>query len=122
MTTCMWTVTRILKAAMAGVERLPGQPALQGSDIVCRQAAFARGRNHDFHVARSRRAAEASSRDIDESAPPPAGSNDRQHVCAIKPGRDILPTVKRDAIARGEPPEQPMHAAARLRPNRGIAI
>jgi len=54
--------------------------------------------------------------------PPLAASNDRQHFRVIKSGRDILPPVKRDAVARREPPEEPMHAAAEMRCNRGVAI
>ena len=66
--------------------------------------------------------ARARPRDIDESALPLAGSNDRQHFRPIKSGRDILPPIKGDAIARREPPENSMHAVAGLRCNRGIAI
>ena len=107
---------------MAGGQRLLGQPTLQGSYIVRRQAAFARGRHHDVHVTRPRYAARARPRDIDESAPPLAGSNHRQHFRPIKSGCDILPQIKRDAIARCEPPEEPIHAAAGMRHDRGVTI
>ena len=99
-----------------------GQPALQGSDIIRWQFAIARARHYDFHVAWPRYTSRTVTRDIDESAPSLAASNNWQPFRPIKSGRDILPSVKCDAIARREPPEKPVHAAAGMRRNRGVTI
>src|SRR5262249_10499322 len=99
-----------------------GTPACGEPNPVRCHSAAAAPRHYDFHVARPRYTSRTVTRDIDESAPSLAASNNWQPFRPIKSGRDILPSVKCDAIARREPPEKPVHAATGMRRNRGVTI
>jgi len=107
---------------MPGAARLLAQPVLQRSYVIAGQFQFARGLHDNFHIARPRLSARTGPRNIDKDPPAHAGMNDRKHCGPIHSAGDILPQVERDAIARREPPQDPVHTGAQLRHYRRVTI